>query len=124
MEKSDYMKLKELSQTVVDLCLEDWDIPSFPVKVKAVQRGRCNKRSITIPLSLTRHPESYQIYYAVHEATHKIRGSHHGPDFKNVEDQLLIKFGIEIIRKKAYPKSLKLDGEWILKDEKYMEGKY
>ncbi len=124
MSKSDYMKLKELSQTVVDLCLENWDIPSFPVKVKAVQRGRCNKRSITIPLSLTRHPESYQIYYAVHEATHKIRGSHHGPDFKNVEDQLLAKFGIKIKRAKAYPKSLWLDGKGILINSKYVEGEY
>ena len=118
------MKLKELSQTVVDLCLEDYDMPSFPVNVKAVRRGRCNKRSITIPLSLTRHPEAYQIYYAVHEACHKIRGRHHAPDFKNVEDMLLAKFGIEIARKKAYPKDLWLDGEHILKNNKYVEGKY
>ncbi len=124
MSKSDYMKLKELSQTVVDLCLEDWSIASFPVKVKAVQRGRCNKGSITIPLSLTRHPECYQIYYAVHEATHKIRGSHHGPDFKNVEDQLLAKFGIKIKRAKAYAKSLWLDGKGILINSKYVEGEY
>jgi len=117
------MKLKELSQAVVDLCLEDWSIPSFPVKVKAVRRGRCNKRSITIPLSLTKHPECYQIYYAVHEAVHKIRGGHHGPDFKNIEDQLLAKFGIKIKRAKAYAKSLWFDGEIILEDSKYKENK-
>lgn len=125
MEKSNYMKLKELSQTVVDLCLEEFNMPSFPVKVKAVQRGRCNKKSITIPLTIaTGHHEAYQVYYAVHEAVHKIRGGGHGPVFKKTEDQLLAKFGIKITRKKAYPLDIWYDGEKIIEKDTYtLQGK-
>jgi hypothetical protein len=107
-------KLKELSQAVVDLCLEEYDMPSFPVVVKRVQRGRCNKKSITIPARIaTSHHEAYQIYYAVHEAVHKIRGGGHGTVFKKTEDELLAKFGIKIKRKKAYPGDIWYDGENI-----------
>ena len=102
-------------QAVVDLCLEDWGMSTFPVKVKDVHGGRCNRKSITLPAWLLHYDEAYQIYYAVHEACHRIRGRGHGPDFKNVEDQLLAKFGIKIRRKKAYPRQLWLDGKEIIK---------
>jgi hypothetical protein len=112
-------KLREDLQAVVDLCLEDFGLPSFPVKVKPVQRGRCNKKTITLPAYLYYHHEAYKIYYAVHEAVHKIRGGGHSPVFKRTEDELLKKFGIKIKRKKAYPGSLWLDGVPIYKNNVY-----
>jgi len=112
-------ELREELQAVVDLCLEDYNMHSFPVKVKSVQRGRCNRKSITLPSYLAYHHEAYQIYYAVHEATHKITGCGHGRHFKHIEDLLLEKFGIKIKRKKAYPGNIWFDGRLIIENDTY-----
>lgn len=111
MNRKDY-------QVIVDLTSEALRISSIPVRIKKVYGGRANKNYITLPKWLEEYDEQYQIYYAVHETCHYLRYSikgiyRHNSLFKSYENEALALWGIKIIRKKAYPKTLYANGQRI-----------
>lgn len=95
------------------------------IKIKPLKRGtarfRHEKWIITIPQWAMDRSEEFGIYYIVHEIAHvvcnevfKQRG--HCDTFKMIEDEYLADFGLVVIRKKAYPKSLIAFGQTVWKN--------
>ena len=108
MEREDF-------QTVVDLTSEALGLRKpMPVRIKNVLKGMANKQYITIPKWIENYDELYQIYYAIHETCHYLmHNKNHKDKFKKDEDRALALWGMSIIRKKAYPKSLCCNGQSI-----------
>lgn len=102
-------------QAVVDLTSEAFNYGSVSIRLKDVHRGSAGDY-ITLPKWVQKYAEAYQIYYAVHEIMHCIRGlgGRHDSVFKSMENKALALWGIEITRKKVYPKGMKINGKGLV----------
>jgi len=105
-------------RTIIDLTAEHFriDLSTIALRIKKIKGGgRAGYNYITLPEWLEKYDENYRIYYAVHEACHYITGFRRGHDwmFRKVEDKALALWGLEIIRKKAYPKALFANGQEV-----------
>ena len=83
--------------------------------IKNVKRGYATKvknmYKVVIPQWAFKRGENYWIWYVVHEIAHVIHHSlfgtyRHDNNFKAIEDMYLEDFGLQIIRKKVYPKEI------------------
>lgn len=83
--------------------------------IKNIRRGYATKRKglykVVIPQWAFNQGENYWIWYVCHEMAHVIHHSLYGTfrhtnEFKVIEDIYLADFGLYIIRKKVYPKSV------------------
>ena len=104
-------------QKVVDNTLECLELNIVvTVTIAEIMRGRGYfvEKKIMLPAWLSEHDVVYQVYYAVHELVHCLLGYRHDETFKKIEDVLLDLWGIEIERKKVYPKKLFLKGKEII----------
>jgi len=113
------MKINDL-QSIVDLTTTDMEkhFPIVPkVIVKDTRRGHALWKSscVSIPKWAWTYGEGYLMYYVLHELTHYVGGklSGHGVFFKQMEDILLAKWDIRIIRAKCYPKAVYYKGKQI-----------
>jgi len=108
---------KETYQMIVNRSLS-WINRSelkISISVKNVRGGRAwyDTKEIEMPLWINNFDVIYQIYYIIHELVHCLTGHKHDKDFKLVEDCLLRMWGIEIKRKRVYPKELKFNGKIV-----------
>jgi len=104
-------------RTIIDLTAEHFriDLSNIVLKIKVRSCGSAGRSYITLPQWLEEYDENYRIYYAVHEACHHITGlgCGHSWMFRKVEDEALALWGLEIERKKAYPKELYANGQKV-----------
>lgn len=105
----DYKKIIDSTIAWLDMEMD------VSVTIADVKRGRgyCEEKKMILPLWLNECDTAYQVYYAIHELTHCLLGYRHDKSYKKVEDVLLGLWGIQIVRKKVYPKRLFLDGKEI-----------
>jgi len=100
--------LKQIGQDI----LAEFGAGSCNIKFKNTRRGSSTyNKNISIPKWSLRHGRAYSIYYIVHEVTHQLdfnrgHGWGHGKPFKELESQLLARYGIVPIYAKAYAKRL------------------
>ena len=95
------------------------------ITIKNVKCGNariCNgEHRITIPQWAVDRSDDYFTYYLCHELAHVTNHElfetwGHGEEFKAIEDMYLADFGMAVIRKKAYPKSLTAFGQVVYCD--------
>lgn len=103
-------ELKKIGQDI----LKEFSIKNVPIKYKNVDCGRSRANVyITIPKWSLKRGRAYSIYYIIHEVSHQIvykiyKGEvkAHGIEFKDTETELLERYGLGIVYKKAYAKEL------------------
>lgn len=105
-------------RTIIDLTAEHFriDLSNIVLRIKEIRHGgRAGHNYITLPQWLEEYDENYCIYYTIHEACHLIAGlgCGHGWMFRKVEDEALALWGLEIERKKCYPKELYTNGQKV-----------
>lgn len=112
---------------IIERVLDHFEVKprNLKVRVKKVSGGgRCrhngnNDFSITLPHWLWEYDRYYAIYYTIHEACHLVRvmlhsyARSHNETFKKIEDEALALWKIKIVRAKAYPKELYVNGKKI-----------
>jgi len=106
--------LKQYLYQIAKDIIKNNDLEDITIKFKNVRRGsaRNRTRKITIPIWAIQKSRAFAIYYTIHEVSHfivndKLGGAvSHGKLFKQVETNILEKYYIKPVYKKAYPKYL------------------
>ena len=120
--KQFHKMLRELSDNY-----EEWGLDEFQVmgkvgvwrmKLTGAKRGKTFYRwqKVTIPTWSIAEGRDHALYYMLHELAHVVTmGHNHDEEFKRVEDLLLARYGITIVRreKSPYPKTISVNGEVI-----------
>lgn len=88
------------------------ETPKVMIKHAVRGRAKIKQKIIVIPKWAGKHHEAFWTYYVVHEVCH-FRQLGHGPEFKKFETMVCDYFGIEITYKRAYPKTIKFNGEVV-----------
>jgi predicted metal-dependent hydrolase len=104
------LELKKLANEII----QEHNLKDIAIQFKYVRQGRAriNTRKITIPIWAITGAPSYSVYYVIHEVCHFIVGDKfgfgfgHGELFKKIEMEVLAKYNIKPIYKKAYAKYL------------------
>jgi len=112
MARKSLTKYTQAYQVIIDFTADTLGVTSHTVIIKDVLRGLCGKRAIVIPEWVTNKPESLQVYYCVHEATH-LKHSGHGNPFKLAEQLVLKQFGYTVEYKKAYIERILKEGREV-----------
>lgn len=86
--------------------------PEIQIKNRKRGRAKIKKRLAIIPQWAGQYHQAFWTYYVIHEVCH-FRQLDHGPDFKFLEQTVCRYFDIEITYKRAYPKTLKFNGELV-----------
>jgi len=108
------MTLKQYLYQIAKDLIESNNLEDITIQFKKVRRGSARKwnRKITIPIWSIQKSRAFAIYYIIHEISHfivndKLGGAvSHGKLFKQVETNILEKYYIKPVYKKAYPKYL------------------
>lgn len=110
---------------ILKYCLQKYNLNSIDLKVKDTRRGWAyyDTRFISIPLWSYAKGLNYFYAYVLHEVSHFINNDKnnargHGIQFKTIEKNLLLDFGMKPIYNRAYIKALTSEaGQIIFKKE-------
>ena len=95
---------------------------NIELQIKNVDRGYATNRNghyqIIIPAWANHISDDYLTYYICHECAHitchALYGTfRHTAEFKAIENMYLADFGLSIVRKKVYPKTITAFGQVV-----------
>jgi len=117
--KQFHKMLQELSDNHEEWSIDEvWGSKVWRLKLTSAKRGKTFYRwqKVTIPTWSIAEGRNHALYYMLHELAHVVTmGHNHDEEFKRVEDLLLARYGITIVRraKSPYPKTISVNGEVI-----------